>query len=198
MTDESTKEMLIASAKTEFLEKGYEKASLRSICSKANVTTGALYFFFKNKSDLFDSIVAGTAEKLLQLVERQTEAELNGSEKSSEYQREMNIFLFENKDIVRILFEKSEGTKYEAFRSRYGEAVSKGFFMFYDNNGGTAEYRDIMKLLVRMRVQGYIEILKGDYDMEKMMKLSELIEVYGDGGFAEMMKQFKGITEGTV
>lgn len=49
--------LLIEAAKKEFKEKGYNKASLRSICSKAGVTTGALYFFFENKAELFSAIV---------------------------------------------------------------------------------------------------------------------------------------------
>jgi len=51
------KALLIEAAKKEFREKGYNKASLRSICSKAGVTTGALYFFFENKAELFSAIV---------------------------------------------------------------------------------------------------------------------------------------------
>ena len=49
--------LLIEAAKKEFREKGYNKASLRSICAKAGVTTGALYFFFENKAELFSAIV---------------------------------------------------------------------------------------------------------------------------------------------
>ena len=37
--DKETRELLIKSAKAEFMEKGYNKASLRSICSDAGVTT---------------------------------------------------------------------------------------------------------------------------------------------------------------
>ena len=62
--DKETKEKLIDSAKKEFLEKGYNKASLRKICADAGVTTGALYFFFKDKEDLFDSIVRKPYEEL--------------------------------------------------------------------------------------------------------------------------------------
>ncbi|MBQ3889774.1 MAG: TetR/AcrR family transcriptional regulator, partial [Lachnospiraceae bacterium] len=58
MQDEKqTRQKLIECAKKEFLEKGYTKASLRSICADAGVTTGALYFFFENKEDLFAAIV---------------------------------------------------------------------------------------------------------------------------------------------
>lgn len=197
MSEQSaTKARLIEAAKKEFLDKGYEKASLRKICADADVTTGAMYFFFKNKQDLFTSVVAEKAEHLLKLVKRQADSEVNGVGNSEEYQREMNEYLCSNKDEVRILLDKSVGTKYENFREEYGVAVAQGFFAFYDKFGGTAEYRDIMKLIVRMRVQGYIEMLKGDYDMDKMMKFSALMEAYGDSGFAGMMKQFKSITEG--
>ena len=52
--DGETKIALIKAARSEFIEKGYINASLRSICKKAEVTTGAVYFFFKDKDDLFD------------------------------------------------------------------------------------------------------------------------------------------------
>ena len=74
----STKEKLIEIAKKEFLAKGYEKASLRKICADANVTTGAMYFFFKNKQDLFLNVVEEKAEHLLTLVKRQTKSEVSG------------------------------------------------------------------------------------------------------------------------
>ena len=192
------KQKLLESAKKEFLQHGYEKASLRRICASAGVTTGALYFFFQNKAELFSAVVKTKAEHLLQQVERQTRAELLGDINSAKYQRELNAYLCENKDEVQILLGKAEGTPYESFRDAYGNAVAAGFFAFYDKFGGTEEYRDIMKLIVRMRVQGYIEMLKGDYDMDKMMKFSALMETYGDCGFAGMMKQFHSITEGPV
>lgn len=44
--DRETKEKLLASAKTEFMEKGYSKASLRKICENAGVTTEGFVFLF--------------------------------------------------------------------------------------------------------------------------------------------------------
>ena len=55
--DRETKARLLESARQEFIEKGYMKASLRNICKNAGVTTGALYFFFDSKEDLFEEIV---------------------------------------------------------------------------------------------------------------------------------------------
>lgn len=47
---EETRGLVLQSAQREFLDKGYEKASLRSIAQNAGVTTGALYVRFPNKS----------------------------------------------------------------------------------------------------------------------------------------------------
>ncbi len=57
MDIKETKERLIESARAEFSEKVCTKASLRKICADAEVTIGALYFFFKDKEYLFAKIV---------------------------------------------------------------------------------------------------------------------------------------------
>ncbi len=36
---------------------GIDKRSMRSIATGANMTTGAIYYYYKNKQDLFDEIV---------------------------------------------------------------------------------------------------------------------------------------------
>ena len=66
--DYEKRKKLIEAGKKEFLEKGYNKASLRKICSDAGVTTGALYFFFENKEDLYSSIVNPPLMKLKKMV----------------------------------------------------------------------------------------------------------------------------------
>ena len=66
--DYEKRDLLIAAAKKEFLEKGYNKASLRTICANAGVTTGALYFFFENKADLFAAIVDPPLEGLKKIL----------------------------------------------------------------------------------------------------------------------------------
>lgn len=54
---EETKEAILSAAAEEFYECGYEKASLRHICSRAGVTTGAVYCFFDNKEDLLFNVM---------------------------------------------------------------------------------------------------------------------------------------------
>ena len=48
-----TRQAIIDSASKEFADKGYDNASLRQIVANAKLNTGALYFFFKGKEELF-------------------------------------------------------------------------------------------------------------------------------------------------
>ena len=55
---EQTKNELLDVAFKEFLETGYNESRLEDIAAKAGVTRGALYWHFKNKDDLLDSLIS--------------------------------------------------------------------------------------------------------------------------------------------
>lgn len=126
--EKETKKLLIESAKSEFMEKGFEKASLRTICKNAGVTTGALYFLFDNKEDLFSAVVGGLYNSLMKMLsEHYNEHEvifnslnvISDVEEVCESNEHMDIefqlihLLYEHYDECRLLLEKSQGTKYE-------------------------------------------------------------------------------------
>ena len=67
--DPSIDPRILASARAEFLEKGFEKASLKDICENALVTTGALYKRYQSKEDLFHALVADTVKAMSEVVE---------------------------------------------------------------------------------------------------------------------------------
>ena len=56
-TEKTTLERILSAAMREFLEKGYQSASLRNIVKTAGVTTGAFYGYFKSKEELFGALV---------------------------------------------------------------------------------------------------------------------------------------------
>ena len=62
------KERIVESAKTEFLEDGYEKASMRKIAGKSQITVGNLYHYFKNKEELNSFIVGPALGKIQKLI----------------------------------------------------------------------------------------------------------------------------------
>ena len=48
---------VVMAAKAEFLERGYEKASMRSIGKRAGMTAAGLYRHYANKEDMFQALV---------------------------------------------------------------------------------------------------------------------------------------------
>ncbi len=56
-SERSTLETILSVAEQEFLEKGFQSASLRNIVRQAGVTTGAFYGYFRSKEELFDALV---------------------------------------------------------------------------------------------------------------------------------------------
>ncbi len=74
---EDTRNKILESAKEEFLEKGYENASLRRIALKAHMTVGNLYRYFENKEDINVKIVEPCLLKIEKLINDETDNQLS-------------------------------------------------------------------------------------------------------------------------
>ena len=61
----STLERIHAAARDEFLEKGFQEASLRNIVKTAGVTTGAFYGYYGSKAELFRALVGEVYDTIL-------------------------------------------------------------------------------------------------------------------------------------
>ena len=61
---EELREAIINAAREEFLEHGYEDASMRRIAAKAGITVGNIYRYFRNKEDLSRYILADTSKDI--------------------------------------------------------------------------------------------------------------------------------------
>ena len=111
-------------AMAEFLDKGFQGASLRQIVKNAGVTTGAFYGYFSSKEALFASIVEPHAAALMgRFMEAQTSfSELPEQEQpehmgleSSQCVRWMVDYICDHREPVKLLLCKAEGTSYEHF-----------------------------------------------------------------------------------
>ena len=85
--NKETRQHLLECAKREFLEKGYMKASLRNICKEAGVTTGALYFFFKDKEDLLAALVEEPLRQLYAIMEEHYATEMHNEDQVAQLDR---------------------------------------------------------------------------------------------------------------
>ena len=128
-----SRKKLIECAKKEFMEKGFEKASLRAISSAAGLTTGAIYFFFKDKNGLFGGVVDEPLQRIMTAIEQHfsedMETDIAGYQHSSGdhdgFAELMISVLYADRDAMMILLEKASGSKYEGIVDRLVDRMER-------------------------------------------------------------------------
>lgn len=143
MKDEKeTKSRLLASAKQEFMEKGYSKASLRTICKNAGMTTGALYFFFKDKEDLFAYFVEEPLQHLMQVLTSHYEQEVtminHGRIMETNHKEDMDAteaiahYMYQYYDEFQLLLLKSQGSRFESCVDEFVAITDRHYRIYSD------------------------------------------------------------------
>lgn len=179
---------LLKAAKEVFLKEGFEKASLRKICAKAGVTTGAVYFLYKNKEELFEAIVRKTVEEAEDLCNGLMLNELHDLQSSVENEQKLIDFLYVHREEIELLINRSKGTKYENSKKRALYWLEEAFLKFFNRYGQSKIDREFVHILAEMRLTGYLAIVNGGYTVEKMRSLSEKIGRYAEGGFEKSVQ----------
>ena len=131
--ENESREKLIIWAKKEFMEKGFEKASLRAISSAAGLTTGAVYFFFKDKNGLFGAVVDEPLNRIINAIDQHffedMETDIADFQHTSgghdEFAELMISALYADREAMLILLEKSSGSCYEGIIDRFVEMIEK-------------------------------------------------------------------------
>ena len=138
--DTSIDPRIMDSAREEFLALGFERASLKSICQRAGVTTGALYKRYAGKEELFRAVVADTVADLDAVYEERTavpasalsdEDLIRAWYMDEEYMLWWFRFLNERRDGFVLLLTGAEGTAYANFQHDWVEKMTEGTWTYY-------------------------------------------------------------------
>ena len=186
-----TEQKLIRSGRAEFLKKGYVKASFRDICKAAGVTTGAFYFSFESKEALMtailDPVIADYEHMCAELAQR--EEEDPGTADDNE--RQIMEYLSEHRAEAIILMERSEGSRYEGFRQKVYSQMQAAFTSYFSKFMGSEPDSEMSRILVAMRLRGYMELIEGDYTVEERLKLAREIGIHADAGSMALIQYLK-------
>ena len=114
----ATYEKIIRCMKEEFLTFGYEKASLNRVSAKVGITTAGLYKHFKNKEDMFFSLVKDTLDAFHSVAassthQMETETEYNPFD--DDWAMFWVDFIYKHYVGVKLLICCSKGSAYENF-----------------------------------------------------------------------------------
>ena len=157
------RQRIIEVAREEFLQKGFEKASIRTITTRANTAKSNLYNYFKDKNDLFYFVLEPTIGKIrkgLEVIKK-----YNVPKGVSEYTIESQMYVIgvvnqlvaDNFTDVRLLLLKAQGSSLENFKNEILEA-------FTDNMCSWAKSirpdKEISRLFVRSVCSFYLGLIE--------------------------------------
>ena len=185
MKDErETKTRLLQSARAEFIAKGYQGASLRSICKNSGVTTGALYFFFKDKDDLFTSLVSPQLDALKAMLAQHMQQELLALDETSTapandfrddtYTAQQVLhLLYQNYDLFLLLLTGSYGSSMEHFVDELVAIAQQHYRTLADRQAalsGTSAPDDYtVHWMAHMQIDAFVHLLTHERSEEKAL-----------------------------
>ncbi|HID93068.1 MAG TPA: TetR/AcrR family transcriptional regulator [bacterium (Candidatus Stahlbacteria)] len=114
-------EILVAAMRV-FARKGFDGATVDDIAAEAEFSKGALYFYFKNKEEIFVKIVESALEQERDFLNEVLGGKGNSIEKLNRIAHGYFGYVEKNKDLIRILH--SESQKLYALSK---ERIEKGF-----------------------------------------------------------------------
>lgn len=197
----ATLEKIHEAAMAEFLDKGFQGASLRQIVKNAGVTTGAFYGYFSSKEALFASIVEPHAAALMgRFMEAQTSfSELPEQEQpehmgleSSQCVRWMLDYICDHREPVKLLLCKAEGTSYEHFVHNMVEAEVEYTLRYMDvlRRLGRAVpelSQSLCHIIASGMFNGLFEIVVHDMPKEQALRDVEQFRTFYTGGWLKLM-----------
>ena len=198
---EGVYEKIIECSRREFLEKGFLKASLRTISKNAGVTTGTIYSRFKDKEALFDEVVHAHAEKILSVYNRGIDTYYNFSDedKCSEMNRltddcmmEMLDIIYDDYECSKILICCSEGTSYENFihvMIKKEVDSTEDFAKTLENVKGQKDScmdKELFHMIASGFLSAFFEITAHDMDKKSAIKRIILLKKFYTGGWERL------------
>ncbi len=105
------KREILEAAQRVFAQKGFHQATIDEIAKEAELAKGTIYLYFKNKRELFYSLVEEKTEYLMNLIRKEAKKKEGPVEKLSAITRHQLGFYEANRDFFKII--TSESSRFE-------------------------------------------------------------------------------------
>ncbi|WP_105615752.1 TetR/AcrR family transcriptional regulator [Vallitalea okinawensis] len=177
---EEVRNAILEQAENEFLEKGFEKASIRSIAKSAGTTIGNFYNYFSSKEAIFDALVEAEYTKFVYFINHHNDIErpdylwdsLDLDLCRKVLRDLINDFLPMFTDRLLLLVECSKGTKYENARELLHGYIKEHFIEHMEeHNSNYMMKTSFPSLVARQFLDGIVIILKDYKDMDERRNL---------------------------
>lgn len=192
---------ILECAKEEFLEKGFEGASMRTIAERAGYTTGMLYGRFADKNQLFRELVEEGANKLFNYFSdsENSFAELPPKrqylEMYSYVDGKLDVMvdiIYDYFDAFKLIICKSAGSCYEYYVDRMIDVETANTVRFI-NQLNEAGYKlnevraDLSHMLSSAMFNGVFEVVDHDLPREEAKGYIKQIHKFFTAGWEKLL-----------
>lgn len=176
---DEVREKILSSALIEFKNNGYLDASMRNIASRSGIALGSTYRYFKNKEELFNTLIEPIYDKLLlYIVKIQVQVNNCTNENCHEITKyiidilnNITAFVKESSTELLIIFNKSKGSKFENFKKELISLVNDILIKHPNAANIDDNTKTIVYTVSHDLIEGISFILEQDYDGDKVKVL---------------------------
>jgi AcrR family transcriptional regulator len=195
----ATRKRILESAQEEFLERGFDRASIRSIGQRAGLTSAALYRHFENKEEIFASLVEPGLQAINEwmndhMSRAYADIEVDKAEEAASRSEVdmMRDVVFPNRTAFKLLLCRSQGTAHENFIHDLVEQqqkdLSRGLVWLKKKGYPVKEPSDeTLHMLMSAYITALFEPIAHDYPEEDAMQYYETIERFFLPGWREIL-----------
>lgn len=199
--DKNIQDTILKCAKAEFMEKGFEGSSMRTIAERAGVTTGMLYSRFADKDEIFRALVCEGGDALYDyFVETQeTFAHFSPQEQREKMHSytgskmgDMIDIIYRYYDCFKLIVCHSNGSSYERYIDRmidYETDSTERFMEVLRNMGSDIRMvrRDLNHMLASALFNGIFEVVAHDLPKSDAVAYIEQICQFFNAGWDRLM-----------
>ncbi|MDH6427549.1 TetR family transcriptional regulator [Paenibacillus odorifer] len=187
--DEVKQEIESAALKV-FFQKGFSDAKMNDIADEIQISVGNIYTYFKNKKELFYSVVPPSLVDYLKnmlveniRIDNQTFFDdVNNEKKSAIVQEQITILTKYSRQIV-IIFEKNKGTVYSNAKNELIDLMIetkrpyiKDHYKRYEI--GTEENMILLKIIANNVINMILDLLKHEMSADSRKRIFEALSLY--------------------
>lgn len=194
-------EKIIDSATAEFLEHGFENASMRRIAGEVGLTVGALYRHFANKEDMFAALVEPAISELLtkynEFYERGCEIMKCGDvrqlwNESESETKWLMTFIYDHFEEFRLLICCSQGTRFESFVHDMAQLEERSTLEYFERMKQYGmSVNEISKqefhMLVTANVSALFETVIHGFSREEAMHYAGTLDAFFSAGWKKIL-----------
>lgn len=191
---------VMAAIKAEFLEKGYENASIRSIGRRAGMTPSGLYRHYRDKEAMFHVIVEPLLTEINEWMERHKRCKYELVDQNAEstalfgqtFVDLIKEVIYPHKEEFRVLLCCAQGTKYENFihdfvAGQQGEMVQAIRYMRAHGYPAVELKEEELHMLLSAYMTAVFEPIVHEYPEENVEHYLNTINHFFLPGWMEIM-----------